>query len=103
MATCTNSNVATCRMHAAASEGCCKRCAARCRDFYPANDAMAFARNALQAGMSAQEVANGLVDRALKRYTADNVSVVVLKFPWAFKGEKAGSAKPRKKGFGFGG
>ena len=56
------------------------------RDYYGQHEAMQFARNSLKGGMSAQEVADGLVDRALKRYTADNVSVVVVKFPWAFQG-----------------
>jgi serine/threonine protein phosphatase PrpC len=59
---------------------------------------MQYARDALKGGMSAQDVADGLVDRALKRYTADNVSVIVLKFPWAFTGEAAqsGGRKTRK-------
>ena len=63
-----------------------------CRDFYTPSDAMSFARTALKGGQSAQQVADALVDRALKRYTADNVSVCVLKFPWAFKGGQGKSA-----------
>jgi serine/threonine protein phosphatase PrpC len=56
-----------------------------CRDFFNQRDALVYARNAFRAGKSAQNVADGLVDRALKRYTADNVAVIVVKFPWAFK------------------
>jgi hypothetical protein len=58
---------------------------ADCRDFFNQRDALVYARNALMAGKSSQDVADGLVDRALKRYTADNVAVIVVKFPWAFK------------------
>jgi hypothetical protein len=63
-----------------------------CRDFYKPSDAMTFARSALKIGQSPQAVADALVERALKRYTADNVSVCVLKFPWAFKGGQGKSA-----------
>ena len=56
----------------------------RCRDFFNQNDALNYARASLKGGSSAQAVADGLVDRALKRYTADNVAVIVVKFPWAF-------------------
>jgi hypothetical protein len=94
---------ATCRSHAVSHRLSCL-----CRDFYNAKDALAYARKALQAGQSAQHVADGLVDRALKRYTADNVAIIVLKFPWSLQqgsrsgmgGAKSNGANARKM-FGF--
>ena len=73
---------------------------AMCRDFYKPSDAMQFARQSLKSGKSAQEVAEGLVQRALKRYTADNVSVIVLKFPWAFKDTSQHGKGAKRKGPG---
>jgi len=46
---------------------------------------MSFARLQLKGGTSPQSVAEQLVERALKRYTSDNIAIVVVKFPWAFK------------------
>lgn len=70
-----------------------------CRDFYPQNDAMRYAREALRAGKSAQDVADNLVDRSLKRYTSDNVSVIVVKFPWGVS--KVSKATKGKKFMGM--
>ena len=73
-------------------------CQIGCRDFYNEREALLFARNALRAGQSAQQVADGLVDRALKRYTADNVAIVVIKFPWSLKSDVRGvRLKPKSK------
>jgi serine/threonine protein phosphatase PrpC len=55
---------------------------------------MRFARKLLQKGASAQAVADQLVDRALRRYTSDNVAVVVVVFPWSVASSKrAGKRK----------
>lgn len=62
-----------------------------CRDFYPQNEAMRYARQALKGGATAQTVADGLVERTLKRHTSDNIAVIVLKFPWAFSKKVKGS------------
>lgn len=46
-------------------------------DCMPAGEACRFARQQFRGGKSAQQVADALVDIALKRYTTDNVAVVV--------------------------
>lgn len=47
-------------------------------DVMEPGDAMRWARNALKAKKTVTEVAEGLVDLALKRHSADNVAVVVI-------------------------
>lgn len=38
------------------------------------------------------------MDRALKRYTADNVAIAVIKFPWALQSNVRGvRLKPKSK------
>lgn len=60
---------------------------------------MRFAREAIRAGKSAQDVADNLVDRSLKRYTSDNVAVIVIKFPWGIS--EAPKATKGKKFMGM--
>lgn len=56
--------------------------AAERRDFYKQSDAMRFVRKQLRSGDAPQQVAEALVERALKRHTADNIAVVVITLPW---------------------
>jgi uncharacterized membrane protein YgcG len=44
----------------------------------PVNDAVTYARKQFRAGKDAQQVAEAMTSIALKRYTADNVGVVVV-------------------------
>lgn len=57
---------------------------------------MRYAREAVRAGKSAQDVADNLVDRSLKRYTSDNVAVVVVKFPWGIQQGNTTKSKSKK-------
>eukprot|EP00892_Ulva_mutabilis_P004092 jgi/Ulvmu1/2054/UM120_0050.1 len=68
-------------------------------DFYSQNDAMRYAREAIKAGVSAQDVAENLVDRSLKRYTSDNVAVIVVKFPWGISQGQTTKSKSKNKKF----
>lgn len=68
------------------------------RDFYSQNEAMRYAREAIKAGVSAQEVAENLVDRSLKRYTSDNVAVIVVKFPWGIQQVRTTQGKKKFMG-----
>lgn len=43
---------------------------------------MQCASDALLLGATETEVADILVDKALKRFTSDNVAVIVVTFPW---------------------
>lgn len=63
---------------------------------------MQCASNALTLGATEAEVADILVEKALKRFTSDNVAVVVITFPWTKKvldgkAEAAKSDKIRKR------
>lgn len=53
-----------------------------CRDFWPIANVMQCASDALALGASEEEVADILVEKALGRYTSDNVAVIVITFPW---------------------
>lgn len=59
---------------------------------------MRYAREAIKAGVSAQEVAENLVDRSLKRYTSDNVAVIVVKFPWGIQQVRTTQGKKKFMG-----
>ena len=59
---------------------------------------MRYAREAIKAGVSAQEVAENLVDRSLKRYTSDNVAVIVVKFPWGIQHVRTTQGKKKFMG-----
>lgn len=67
-------------------------------DYMPVADVLRFARQQFKAGRSAEQVAYALTDIALKRYTTDNVAVVVVDM----KGE-GWTAKPKKAGGSGGG
>lgn len=63
---------------------------------------MQSASDALLLGASEEEVADILVEKALKRYTSDNVAVIVITFPWTrqlldAKAEAAKNAKIEKR------
>lgn len=70
-------------------------------DFMPPLDVLRWTRRELKAGKSAEDVADSLCGLALKRYTADNVAVVVVDL----KGRDYWTAKPpkpkRSSMFGF--
>jgi hypothetical protein len=56
-----------------------------CRDFWTIPAVMQCAENALTLGATESEVADILVEKALKRFTSDNVAVIVITFPWTRK------------------
>jgi hypothetical protein len=63
---------------------------------------MQCASNALSLGATEEEVADILVDKALKRFTSDNVAVIVITFPWTREllnrqAEEAKNDKIRKR------
>ncbi|KAF8071024.1 PPH1 [Scenedesmus sp. PABB004] len=62
-------------------------------DCMPPPDAVRFARQQFRGGKDAQEVAAALVDIALRRYTTDNVAVVVADLKG---GRDAWTAKPAR-------
>jgi hypothetical protein len=73
-----------------------------CRDFWTIPGVMKCASDSLVLGASEQEVADILVDKAIKRYTSDNVAVVVISFPWTQRLlQKASETKVTKKKAGF--
>jgi protein phosphatase 2C family protein 2/3 len=47
-------------------------------DAVPVNEAAALARKQFSLGRSSQEVADALTDHALKRYTSDNATCIVV-------------------------
>lgn len=57
----------------------------------------ALCRGQFKQGKSAQQVADALVEIALKRYTTDNVAVIVADM----KGKDSWTAKPSRKGKGL--
>lgn len=59
----------------------------------PSSLAVQQARNAFKKGFSAQEVAERLAELAIKRYTTDNVSVVVVDLGTLSKAKNSGSTK----------
>eukprot|EP00879_Flechtneria_rotunda_P026088 GHRR01027772.1.p1 GENE.GHRR01027772.1~~GHRR01027772.1.p1 ORF type:complete len:246 (+),score=82.68 GHRR01027772.1:386-1123(+) len=61
-------------------------------DCMPPLDACRFARQQFRSGKDAHQVAHALVEIALKRYTADNVAVIVADL----KGKEAWTSKPNK-------
>lgn len=60
-------------------------------DCMPPAEAIRFARSQFKQGKSAQAVADALVDIAIKRYTTDNVAVIVADL----KGADAWKARPK--------
>lgn len=66
-------------------------------DCMPPAEAIRFARGQFKQGKSAQQVADALVEIALKRYTTDNVAVIVADM----KGKDSWTAKPSRKGKGL--
>eukprot|EP00775_Hariotina_reticulata_P002105 gene2105-2424_t len=61
-------------------------------DCMPTAEACRFARQQFKNGKSAQQVAEALVEIALKRYTTDNVAVIVCDL----KGRDSWTTKPQK-------
>lgn len=63
---------------------------------------MKCASDALTLGATESEVADILVEKAIKRHTSDNVAVIVVTFPWTRqllegKAEGAKNDKIRKR------
>eukprot|EP00803_Ostreobium_quekettii_P009136 evm.model.scf_558EXC.8 EVM.evm.TU.scf_558EXC.8 scf_558EXC:59871-62527(+) len=74
-------------------------------DAMPSADAVRYASREIEKGKSSQQVADGLVDLALKRYTSDNVAAVVIDLVGAAARRKrraTGQAAKKKAGvWGF--
>ena len=59
----------------------------------PSSLAVQQARNAFKKGFNAQQVAERLAELAIKRYTTDNVAVVVVDLGTFEKANNGGSSK----------
>lgn len=73
-------------------------------DVMPASDVMRWVKNKLKNGQTAQEVSEGLVATALKRYSTDNISCIVVDFkgPEYWKTLESAGAAPSWLGALFG-
>ena len=68
----------------------------RYRDVCPSSVAVQQARNAFKKGSSPQDVAERLAELAVKRYTTDNVAVVIVLLGLSGQhGSSAGNSKSR--------